>query len=164
MKKAPPQTPPGKHYDPRKRIAKRNVVPRMRRGLDRSFYRKAVPQVRRRMGKASPERGGVRGADGGVRSRKQTSVGVWGSGRRSRQPLAAAHPAVRPCIIREPPPASPSRQCRQMFSGQVPENRRPWPLQSMAANGRRQNPRQPESAMPILNPQGILRIRRIQEL
>ena len=72
----------------------------------------------------------------------QTSVGIWGSGRRSRQPLAVAHPAIRLCIIREPPPARPSRKCRQMFSGQVPENRRPWPLQSMAANGRRQNPRQ----------------------
>ena len=33
-----------------------------------------------------------------------------------------------------------------------------------ALPGRRQNPRQPESEMPILNPQGILRIRRIQEL
>ena len=36
---------------------------------------------------------------------RQTSVGVWGSGRQGRRPLAAAHPIVRLCTIREPPPA-----------------------------------------------------------
>ena len=37
----------------------------------------------------------------------------------------------------EPPPASPRRQRRQMISRKLLEIRRPWPLQSMAANGRR---------------------------
>ena len=35
----------------------------------------------------------------------QTSVGVWGSGRQGRRPLAAAHSIVRLCAIQEPPPA-----------------------------------------------------------
>ena len=41
---------------------------------------------------------------------RQTSVGVWGSGRRGRRPQAAAHPIVRLSTIREPPPASPRQQ------------------------------------------------------
>ena len=36
----------------------------------------------------------------------------------------------------------PRRQRRLMISRKILEIRRPWPLQSMAANGRRQNPRQ----------------------
>ena len=32
-------------------------------------------------------------------------MGVWGSGRQGRQPLAAAHPVVRLCAIQDPPPA-----------------------------------------------------------
>ena len=43
---------------------------------------------------------------------RQTSVEVWGSGRRGRRPQAAAHPIVRLSTIREPPPAEVSRQCR----------------------------------------------------
>ena len=41
---------------------------------------------------------------------RQTSVGVWGSGRRGRRPQAAAHPIVRLSTIREPPPASQRQQ------------------------------------------------------
>ena len=99
----------------------------------------------------------------------QTSVGVWGSGRQGRRPLATAHPIVRLCTIREPPPVSPRRQRRPSIHKQVLWIRRPWPLQFMAANGRRQNrrkqvragsacrpPKEPgELAMPVLCPRCV---------
>ena len=67
-----------------------------------------------------------------------------GGGQRSSIGCAAA------CACRlslpEPPPVSPRRQRRHMISRKLLEIRRPWPLQSMAANGRRQDTRQQAGA------------------
>ena len=60
-----------------------------------------------------------------------TSVGVWGSGRRGRQPLAAAYPIGRLCAIREPPPAE---AAAPPYNPQrILRIRRTQPLQFMAA-------------------------------
>ena len=166
----------------------RNVVPRMRRGLDGAVYSRRLPEcdsgcgespppsvaygdsspfrrVLRCAGRKLPMKGEVfvKRTEGFATANKLR----WGSGgaRSGAEPPPAGEPAGRPKRQNSGTPMYGSRirrenrrqqvavgpadrQRRPAFSGRVPENRRPWPLQSMAANGRRENPRKPVGVGP----------------
>ena len=102
---------------------------------------------------------------------RQTSVGVWGSGRQGRRPLATAHSIVRLCAIQEPPPvrvgiADPENRRIRELKFMVPE----FVSEPAAASGSR--PCRPAAggcrhclpAMPTINLRRNPQIRRNQPL
>ena len=90
---------------------------------------------------ASPERGGACCAGGGVQNEEFGNFNVW-------FPNSSIEPAAASGSGHCPAAAGGSRQRRLTIRRKFLRIRRPWPLQPMAANGRRQNPRQHPAVGP----------------